>query len=75
MLSVELKHLADVLDSVGILRNVSQQAKEWSARIHHAIWETTVVNNIFAYETNGKLLSSKESTHSFSSGQVLVADT
>ena len=71
MLSVELKHLADTLDSVGQLSNVSQQAKDWSTRIHDAIWETTVsshkkrlnclsmsnnqvVNNIFAYETNGK---------------------
>ncbi|KAF8232422.1 hypothetical protein L208DRAFT_1397383 [Tricholoma matsutake] len=53
MLSVELKHLADVLDSARELRDVSQQAKEWSTRIHDAIWETTVVNNIFAYETNG----------------------
>jgi meiotically up-regulated gene 157 (Mug157) protein len=77
MLSVELKHLADVLDKVGGLRNVSQQAKEWSTRIHGAIWKTTVscdierpsplltggaqvVNNIFAYETNGKLPSSRE---------------
>ena len=42
MLSVELNHLADVLDRVGGLQYVSQQAKEWSARIYHAIWETTV---------------------------------
>ncbi|PPQ70128.1 hypothetical protein CVT24_003875 [Panaeolus cyanescens] len=53
MLSVELSHLATILDSTHQLRNVSQQAKEWSARIHDAIWDTTVVNNIFAYETNG----------------------
>jgi uncharacterized protein len=42
MLSVELKYLADILDSVGVLRNVSQQAKGWSTRIHDAIWKTTV---------------------------------
>jgi len=32
---------------------VSQQARQWSKRIHDAIWENTVVDNIFAYETNG----------------------
>ncbi|PPQ77322.1 hypothetical protein CVT25_010904 [Psilocybe cyanescens] len=69
MLSVELMNLAHLLDSTGQLRNVSQQAKEWSARIQDAIWKTTVwdaffvvcltsdtqqvVDNIFAYETNG----------------------
>jgi uncharacterized protein len=75
MLSVELKHLANILDSVGELRNISQQAKKWSTRIHDAIWQTTVschkmftshpfipsiqvVNNIFAYETNGRRLPS-----------------
>jgi len=42
MLSVELSHLAVILDSAGELRNASQQAKEWSARIHSAIWKTTV---------------------------------
>lgn len=70
MLSVELMNLAHLLDSTGQLRNVSQQAKEWSARIQDAIWKTTVwdaffvvcltsdtqqvVDNIFAYETNGE---------------------
>ncbi|TFK43339.1 Six-hairpin glycosidase-like protein [Crucibulum laeve] len=53
MLSVELQHLADMLDNTSQLRNISQQAKVWSTRIHDAIWKTTVVNNIFAYETNG----------------------
>jgi len=53
MLSVELKNLADILDSVGELPSVSHQAKEWSNRIRDAIWETTAVNNILAYETNG----------------------
>jgi len=53
MLSVELSHLAAILDSAGEHRNASQQAKEWSSRIHSAIWKTTVVDNIFAYETNG----------------------
>ena len=70
MLSVELTNLAQILDHAGQLRNVSQQAKEWSSKIESAIWKTTVqsfcisiprfahlckvVDNIFAYETNGK---------------------
>lgn len=37
MLSVEPAHLANMLDVVGQLRNVSEQAKEWSSRIHDAI--------------------------------------
>jgi meiotically up-regulated gene 157 (Mug157) protein len=42
MLSVELNYLADVLDDVKQLPNVSQQARRWSKEIHDAIWETTV---------------------------------
>lgn len=42
MLSVELKHLANILDQTQQLKNVSRQAKEWSTRIHNAIWDTTV---------------------------------
>ena len=42
MLSVELNHLADVLDKVGILRNVSTKARDTSSRIEGAIWRTTV---------------------------------
>lgn len=42
MLSVELSNLAEILDSTGKLRNVSQQARDWSSRIHNAIWKTTV---------------------------------
>ncbi|KAJ8523499.1 hypothetical protein ONZ45_g18 [Pleurotus djamor] len=53
MLSVELGHLADVLDDAKQARNVSRLAKQWSKTIHDAIWDTTVVDNIFAYETNG----------------------
>ncbi|KAF8351307.1 Six-hairpin glycosidase-like protein [Amanita rubescens] len=52
MLNVELDHLADMLDDTKQLYNASQQARQWSKRIHDAIWETTVVDNIFAYETN-----------------------
>ncbi|KAL0580537.1 hypothetical protein V5O48_001441 [Marasmius crinis-equi] len=53
MLSVELTHLAEILDATGKASNISQSAKEWSARIHDAIWNTTLVDNVFAYETNG----------------------
>ena len=42
MLSVELNYLADVLDDVKQLPNVSRQARQWSKEIHDAIWETTV---------------------------------
>lgn len=54
MLSVELGHLADILDATGQASNVSQSAKEWSTRIHDSIWNHTLVDNIFAYETNGR---------------------
>ena len=42
MLSVELTNLANMLDSVGQLRNVSQQARTWSSRISDAIYATAV---------------------------------
>ncbi|KAG7097158.1 hypothetical protein E1B28_004535 [Marasmius oreades] len=53
MLSVELTHLAGMLDATGQAQNISQSAKEWSTRIHNAIWNTTVREDVFAYETNG----------------------
>ncbi|PBL02043.1 hypothetical protein ARMGADRAFT_1005480 [Armillaria gallica] len=53
MLSVELGHLATILDSTGKGQNISALAKQWSSRIHDSIWENTIVDNIFAYETNG----------------------
>lgn len=56
MLSVELTHLADVLDTTKQAQNVSKLARQYSSTISKAIWDTTVVNNVFAYETNGKLL-------------------
>ncbi|KAG6832973.1 hypothetical protein H0H92_004857 [Tricholoma furcatifolium] len=52
MLSVELTHLATMLEDVGQMSDVVQEAKTWSSRIYNAIWEHTVENNIFAYETN-----------------------
>jgi len=53
MLSVELTYLADILDATHQAKNISQSARTWSKRISDAIWNTTLVNNIFAYETNG----------------------
>ncbi|KAF8680217.1 Metal-independent alpha-mannosidase [Rhizoctonia solani] len=53
MLSVELAHLADALDSIGRLKNVSDSAREWSSQIRDAIWNHTVSDGVFAYETNG----------------------
>jgi hypothetical protein len=56
MLSVELTNLADMLDAAHHSKNVSKAARKYSATIKKAIWDTTVVNNIFAYETNGSWL-------------------
>ena len=42
MLSVELGHLADILDSAKQARNVSSAAREWSSSISDAIWNSTV---------------------------------
>lgn len=71
MLSVELTHLAEVLDAIGQMPDLSKEAKTWSSRLNDAIWTHTVtycscnldntvnvlqvVDNIFAYEVNGKL--------------------
>ncbi|KAJ2994931.1 hypothetical protein NUW54_g7472 [Trametes sanguinea] len=54
MLSVELTNLANMLDATKQAKNISQLAKKYSSTITNAIWETTLVDNIFAYETNGK---------------------
>ncbi|KAJ3909236.1 Six-hairpin glycosidase-like protein [Lentinula edodes] len=53
MLSVELTNLALILDEAGQGASISQSAKEWSSRINESIWANTLVDNIFAYETNG----------------------
>ncbi len=42
MLSVELTHLADLLDTTHKAKNVSTLAKKYSATIKKAIWDTTV---------------------------------
>lgn len=42
MLSVELGHLADILDSAKQSKNVSTSARQWSLSIRDAIWNSTV---------------------------------
>ena len=42
MLSVELVHLADLLDDAGQLANVSESARKWSSQIYGAIYNYTV---------------------------------
>lgn len=42
MLSVELSHLADILDAAGKSKNVSTSARSLSSRIHNAIMNFTV---------------------------------
>ncbi|KAF9076389.1 Six-hairpin glycosidase-like protein [Rhodocollybia butyracea] len=53
MLVVELNNLASMLDDAGQGANISQSAKEWSSKINESIWANTLIDNIFAYETNG----------------------
>ncbi|KAJ7724361.1 Six-hairpin glycosidase-like protein [Mycena metata] len=58
MLSVELAHLSDILTKSGQAKsgqgkNISAQATTWSKRVSDAVWANTLVDNIFAYETNG----------------------
>ncbi|TFK76098.1 hypothetical protein BDN72DRAFT_756746 [Pluteus cervinus] len=53
MLSVELGHLADMLQASGKLSNITQQSRQLSNRIRDAIWKTTIADGVFAYETNG----------------------
>ena len=42
MLTVELGHLADMLDATKQAKNVSQLAKHYKSVITNAIWNTTV---------------------------------
>ncbi|KAJ7074850.1 Six-hairpin glycosidase-like protein [Mycena belliarum] len=58
MLSVELGHLKDVLKASGQSKTgqgkkFAKDAGTWSARVRAAVWKETLVNNVFAYETNG----------------------
>jgi meiotically up-regulated gene 157 (Mug157) protein len=42
MLSVELVHLAGILDGMNRFKNVSKSARKWSSQIRGAIWKHTV---------------------------------
>ncbi|KAJ6488892.1 Six-hairpin glycosidase-like protein [Mycena sanguinolenta] len=64
MLSVELAHLASILTASGQTKTgnatrskeaqgFAGKATELSKRIEGAVWEYSVVNDVFAYETNG----------------------
>ncbi|KAJ7846793.1 Six-hairpin glycosidase-like protein [Mycena leptocephala] len=53
MLSVELAHLKDILTTSGQTKSSKSQAGEWSDRVSASVWANTLVDNIFAYETNG----------------------
>ncbi|KAI0131867.1 Six-hairpin glycosidase-like protein [Xylariales sp. AK1849] len=54
MMSVELAYLADTLDEIGTLVDVSHEAREHSGVIRDAVWNHTLTTGgIFAYETNG----------------------
>ena len=77
MLSVELGHLADLLDSVNLHQNATF-ARSWSKSIKEAVYAHTISNGIFAYETNG-VLSLQSITRTMDplliSNQVLEVDT
>jgi uncharacterized protein len=47
MLSVELTHLADILDAVQQRQDVSVKARQLSKRISDAVWQHTVRNTSF----------------------------
>lgn len=54
MMAVELGLVADVLDDVETLGDVSDQARKYSGIIRKAVQEHTKTSNgIYAYETNG----------------------
>ncbi|KAJ7183827.1 Six-hairpin glycosidase-like protein [Mycena filopes] len=57
MLSVELAHLASILSSSNQTSShaasLRTQATTWSKRVHDAVYAHTLVDNVFAYETNG----------------------
>ena len=52
MLSVELNYLSELLDDVGLHANASF-ARTWSTTVKNAIYDSTLLNGVFAYETNG----------------------
>ena len=54
MMSVELEHIADMLDEISTQKSISSTARHYSGILKQAVWDHTRTNNgIFAYETNG----------------------
>ncbi|KAF7292170.1 hypothetical protein MIND_01244100 [Mycena indigotica] len=58
MLAVELNNLASILSASGQAKTargqgIAKQAGTWSKRTRDAVWKHTLLNNVFAYETNG----------------------
>ncbi|KAG8425611.1 hypothetical protein J3458_002293 [Metarhizium acridum] len=54
MLSVELNHIADMLEASRKLNQVSRQARQYARTIRNAVLHhTKTPSGIFAYETNG----------------------
>jgi hypothetical protein len=47
MLSVELKHLADVMDAVGGDEDIVRLGRKWSATVSEAIWEHAVRFSVY----------------------------
>jgi meiotically up-regulated gene 157 (Mug157) protein len=54
MLSVELDHIAEMLEELNTHQNISSKARDYSSRIRQAVWDHTITSKgIFAYETDG----------------------
>uniref|UniRef100_A0A0D2YD71 Meiotically up-regulated gene 157 protein n=1 Tax=Fusarium oxysporum (strain Fo5176) TaxID=660025 RepID=A0A0D2YD71_FUSOF len=54
MMSVELDHVANVLDKIGDHKSTSGKLRGHAKIIRQAVWKHTLTSNgIFAYETNG----------------------
>ena len=56
MLSVELTHLADLLDTTRQARNVSKLARKYSATIKKAIWEHTVSVAVIIFASLSRMI-------------------
>lgn len=54
MLSVELGHLHEMLNKTNKLPEIAEEARIWSERIEQAVWNVSVIDDVFAFESNGK---------------------
>ncbi|TFL00563.1 Six-hairpin glycosidase-like protein [Pterulicium gracile] len=53
MLSVELGHLHEMLNKTNKLPEIAEEARIWSERIEQAVWNVSVIDDVFAFESNG----------------------